>query len=79
MLATLFFCTAMPMGMWGVPLANVFAAHGRGHLVPWVLALPFYGLEMLVGFVQALIFSGLTLVFVTMGVAPHEHEPEVNH
>jgi hypothetical protein len=38
MLATLFFCTAMPMGMWGVPLANVFAAHGRGHLVPWVLA-----------------------------------------
>ena len=48
-------------------------------LVPWVLALPFYGLEMLVGFVQALIFSGLTLVFVTMAVAPHEHEPEVNH
>ncbi len=37
-LATLFFCTALPMGMWGVPLANVFAAHGRGHLVPWVLA-----------------------------------------
>lgn len=37
-LATLFFCTAMPMGMWGVPLANVFAVHGRGHLVPWVLA-----------------------------------------
>lgn len=37
-LATLFFCTAMPMGMWGVPLANVFAAHGRGHLVPLVLA-----------------------------------------
>lgn len=37
-LATLFFCTAMPMGMWGVPLANVFTAHGRGHLVPWVFA-----------------------------------------
>ena len=45
-------------------------------LVPWVLALPFYGLELLVGFVQALIFSGLTLVFVTMAVAPHEHEAE---
>ena len=43
-------------------------------LVPWVLALPFYGLEMLVGFVQALIFSGLTLVFVTMAVTPHEAE-----
>jgi F-type H+-transporting ATPase subunit a len=43
-------------------------------LVPWVLALPFYGLELLVGFVQALIFSGLTLVFVTMAVTPHEGE-----
>lgn len=37
-LATLFFFTAAPMGMWNVPLANVFAAHDRGHLVPWVLA-----------------------------------------
>ena len=43
-------------------------------LIPWVLALPFYGLEILVGFVQALIFSGLTLVFVTMAVTPHEAE-----
>lgn len=43
-------------------------------LIPWVLALPFYGLELLVGFVQALIFSGLTLVFVTMAVSPHEEE-----
>lgn len=37
-LATLFFFTAMPMAMWAVPLANVFTAHGRGHLVPWALA-----------------------------------------
>jgi F-type H+-transporting ATPase subunit a len=44
-------------------------------LVPWVLAIPFYGLELLIGIVQALIFSLLTLVFVTMAVAPHEHEP----
>jgi F-type H+-transporting ATPase subunit a len=43
-------------------------------LIPWVLALPFYGLELLVGFVQALIFAGLTLVFVTMAVSPHEGE-----
>jgi F-type H+-transporting ATPase subunit a len=48
-------------------------------LVPWVLALPFYGLELLIGVVQALIFSLLTLVFVTMAVTPahgsesHEH------
>jgi MFS family permease len=37
-LATLFFFTAIPMGMWSVPLANVFNAQGRGHLVPWVLS-----------------------------------------
>lgn len=38
----------------------------------FVVAVPFYGLEMILGFVQALIFSGLTLVFATMAVAPHE-------
>jgi len=43
-------------------------------LVPWVMAIPFYGLEILVGFVQALIFAGLTLVFVVIAVAPHEEE-----
>ncbi len=40
-------------------------------LIPWVFALPFYGLELLVGFVQALIFAGLTLVFLTLAVARH--------
>ncbi len=43
-------------------------------LVPWILAIPFYGLELLVGFVQALIFGGLTLVFATIAVMPHEVE-----
>ncbi|OGO23908.1 MAG: ATP synthase F0 subunit A [Chloroflexi bacterium RBG_16_50_9] len=44
------------------------------YLVPWVAALPFYGLELLVGVVQALIFGGLTLVFVSLAVTPHEAE-----
>ena len=43
-------------------------------LIPWIFALPFYGLELLVGFVQALIFGGLTLVFFTVAVAPHGAE-----
>ncbi len=43
-------------------------------LIPWVFALPFYGLELLVGFVQALIFSGLTLVFLTLAVTHHGEE-----
>ncbi|MFC1925456.1 F0F1 ATP synthase subunit A [Chloroflexota bacterium] len=44
-------------------------------LVPWIMAIPFYGLELLVGFIQALIFGGLTLVWATMAVehASEEH------
>jgi len=41
------------------------------YLVPFVAVLPFYGLELLVGVVQALIFGGLTLVFVVLAVTPH--------
>ena len=43
-------------------------------LIPWLLASIFYGLETLLGFIQALIFSALTLVFATMAVMPHEQE-----
>jgi F-type H+-transporting ATPase subunit a len=41
-------------------------------LIPWVAAVPFMGLELFIGFVQALIFCGLTVVFLVMAVAPHE-------
>jgi F-type H+-transporting ATPase subunit a len=44
------------------------------YLVPFVAILPFYGLEILVGMVQALIFAGLTLVFVVLAVTPHQGE-----
>ncbi len=44
------------------------------YLVPFVAILPFYGLEILVGMVQALIFAGLTLVFVVLAVTPHGGE-----
>jgi F-type H+-transporting ATPase subunit a len=43
-------------------------------LVPWLFALPFYGLELLIGFIQALIFAGLTLIFATVAISPHEEE-----
>ena len=41
-------------------------------LVPFILPLPFLFLEVFVGFVQALIFAMLTLVFVAMAVREHE-------
>ncbi len=43
-------------------------------LLPWVVGIIFYGLELLVGFVQALIFGGLTLVFLTLATASHGAE-----
>jgi F0F1-type ATP synthase membrane subunit a len=47
-------------------------------LIPWIMAVPFYGLELLVGFIQALIFGGLTLVFATLaaGEGSEEHSKE---
>ncbi len=40
----------------------------------WVVVDLFYALEIFVGFVQALIFSGLTLIFATLAVSPHGEE-----
>ncbi len=46
-------------------------------LAPLLLALPFYGLEILVGVIQAFIFAMLTLVFAVMAVSVHGgHEEE---
>lgn len=43
-------------------------------LIPFLFAIPFYGLELLVGIIQSLIFSGLTLVFLTLAVTSHGEE-----
>ena len=45
-------------------------------LIPFAFSLPFYGLELLVWVIQSLIFSALTLVFVTMAIEPHHDEGE---
>jgi F-type H+-transporting ATPase subunit a len=42
-------------------------------LVPLIAPIPFYLLEIFVGFVQALIFSMLTLVFLTTAAKTEEH------
>ncbi len=43
-------------------------------LVPFVATVGVYGLELLVGFIQGLIFAGLTLVFATVAMASHHAE-----
>ncbi|MEE3247850.1 MAG: F0F1 ATP synthase subunit A, partial [Chloroflexota bacterium] len=47
-------------------------------LVPFVATVGVYGLELLVGFIQALIFSGLTLVFAAIAITSH-HAEEAHH
>lgn len=42
-------------------------------LVPYVAPLPFFGLELFVGFVQALVFATLTLVFLQLATAEEGH------
>lgn len=41
-------------------------------LVPFFAPLPFFGLELFVGFIQALVFSTLTLVFLELATAETE-------
>ena len=57
---------------------NIFAGEVLlvviGFLAPFIAPIPFYGLEIFVGFVQALVFSILTLVFFKMAVTSHSAE-----
>ncbi len=48
-------------------------------LVAFIAPVPFYGLETLVGFLQAMIFAGLTLVFGVMAVTSHQEEGAEQH
>jgi F-type H+-transporting ATPase subunit a len=64
---------------------NIFAGENMleamSRLVPhfgWLLPIPFYFMELLVGFVQALVFMLLTAVF-TMLICQHEEGEEAAH
>jgi F-type H+-transporting ATPase subunit a len=64
---------------------NIFAGENMleamAKLVPslgWLLPIPFYFLELLVGLVQALVFTLLTAVF-TLLICQHEEEPAAAH
>jgi F-type H+-transporting ATPase subunit a len=49
-------------------------------LIPLLLALPFYGLELFVGAIQAFVFAMLTLVFGALAVTSHDgHDEEEPH
>jgi F-type H+-transporting ATPase subunit a len=63
---------------------NIFAGEivlaTMAFLFAFLLPVPFYGLEVFVGFVQALVFMMLTLVFFQMATMSHgDHHDEQHH
>lgn len=60
--------------LFGNMLAGEILLLIAAFLIPFIVPVIFYGLEVLVGFIQALIFGGLTLVFLTLAVAGHSEE-----
>jgi F-type H+-transporting ATPase subunit a len=54
---------------------NVFAGEVLlviiSSLVPYIAPVPFYGLEIFVGFIQALIFSVLAMLFLSASTKAH--------
>ncbi len=59
---------------------NIFAGEvllmAMGSILAYVLPLPFMGLEIFVGLIQAIIFSVLTLVYFTIASQDHEEHDE---
>jgi F-type H+-transporting ATPase subunit a len=45
-------------------------------LVPFLIPVPFYALEVMVGAIQALVFTMLALIFFNMATISHEHSEE---
>lgn len=54
---------------------NIFAGEVllviMAFLAPFIVPVPFLGLELFVGFVQALVFAMLTMVFISISVSQH--------
>lgn len=62
---------------------NMFAGEvlliAMGFLFPLIGMIPFIGLELFVGFIQAIIFSVLTLMFGAFAIIPHHHPDHEEH
>jgi len=64
---------------------NIFAGEtmletmARVPYIAWLVQVPFYFLELLVGLVQALVFTLLTAVFTLLICQHHEERPATGH
>jgi F-type H+-transporting ATPase subunit a len=61
----------------GENLLEAMATMG-GPMFGWLVALPFYGMELIVGAVQALVFTLLTAIFTSL-ICAHGHEEHEHH
>lgn len=64
-------------------LGNIFAGgvllFVMTSLIPFIAPVPFYILEVFVGFIQALVFSMLALVFINMAMTGHDEHASEHH
>lgn len=64
-------------------LGNIFAGgvllFVMTSLIPFIVPVPFYILEVFVGFIQALVFSMLALVFINMAMTSHDEHAAEHH
>ena len=77
----LFRPVSLSFRLYGNTFAGENMLETMSRLVPglgWLLPVPFYFLELLVGVVQALVFMLLTAVF-TLLICQHEQEPKLEH
>jgi len=66
---------SLPMRLFGNVFAGENLLHEMGKFFGgWLITIPFYALEILVGFVQALVFMLLTAVFTNLMCAHEEGE-----
>jgi F-type H+-transporting ATPase subunit a len=80
-ISILFRPVALSFRLFGNIYAGESILEAMSTMNPWlspILPIPFYFLEVLVGFVQALVFMLLTAVF-TMLIAEHQEGPEHAH
>ncbi len=73
LISILFRQVSLPVRLFANTYAGELLLEQMGSIMAFLLPLPFYGLEILVGFVQALVFMLLTSVFTAM-MCQHEEE-----
>jgi F-type H+-transporting ATPase subunit a len=80
-LSILFRPVSLSFRLYGNIFAGENMLEAMGRLIPgfgWLLPIPFYFMELLVGFVQALVFMLLTAVF-TMLICQHDESHDSAH